>query len=191
MKDSKPWNNKEPIVIDGHFDNPEREWNTHKPLNQPMTTSSTGEKKLVFINDNFSGHFWENGTYHNPDSCYVCIAKNMKEITHIVGEVMTKPPTPQSETPHKEHGEWESIFYRTLAFNDLNWNYKNNVETTPKEVVNFIRQLLLSTQQEAVEKERKRSIRRVIRMIEDFYEDDSVERALLISRIEKLAKDTI
>lgn len=121
-----------------------------------MKKASTGEKKLVFIDDNFSGHFWENGTYHNPDSCYVCIAKNMKEITHIVGEVMTKPPTPQSETPHKEHGEWESIFYRTLAFNDLNWNYKNNVETTPKEVVNFIRQLLLSTQQEAVEKERER-----------------------------------
>lgn len=129
------------------------------------------------------------------------IAYKAKQTHKSEGELFSEDVTyPQMKSPpHKEHGEETTIEIWKLDLERLIWSYHENgrpdgktgVIGNPKTIREFVENLLLSTQQEAVEKERKRSIRRVIRMIEDFYEDDSVERALLISRIEKLAKDTI
>jgi hypothetical protein len=35
-RDIKPWNGKEAVVIDGHFDNPKREWNIEKSKNKGL-----------------------------------------------------------------------------------------------------------------------------------------------------------
>ena len=135
-----------------------------------MTTASTGEKKLVFIDDNFGGHFWENGTYHNPASCSVCIAKQANSIPphkelcpKCGGDIAIRNPTGHCDhlyypenVPHKEHGEWE----KELLALDAEYGIVDMGDGTelPKKYTllkDFIHKLLLSTQQEAVEKERK------------------------------------
>ena len=35
-KNKEPWNGKEAVVIDGHFDNPKREWNGDRNYQQSL-----------------------------------------------------------------------------------------------------------------------------------------------------------
>jgi len=48
--------------------------------------------------------------------------------------------------------EWEREFYGELALNDDTWNYRNNIQITPKEVKDFIRKTVSQARQQERER---------------------------------------
>ena len=95
------------------------------------------------------------------------IAYKAKQTHKSEGELFSEDVTyPQMKSPpHKEHGEETTIEIWKLDLERLIWSYHENgrpdgktgVIGNPKTIREFVENLLLSTQQEAVEKERVRA----------------------------------
>jgi hypothetical protein len=82
--------------------------------------------------------------------------------------------------------EWEREFYGELALNDDTWNYRNNIQITPKEVKDFIRKTVSQARQQERERGARELFERIDSEFGSFILDKEITKEIVLGFNEAL-----